>query len=505
MKKLLTLFLALGFYTLSIAQSFDSTAWKYATTISETELSKHLHIIASDEYEGRETGRKGQKMAMDYLIKQFKSYGIEDVNNLNYQQAFALVEQKNEGVELSISGQGYTYLEDFSISPFIIKNQTIKGELIFVGYGIEDEKYNNYDGIEVKDKVLFILDGKPAGTDLKEDWSNKKKIELAEEKGAKAIVYYSADLEKNLKQYEHYYKKPRMVLKEDYEEKGIVRVAINRKMTETIFKAAKLNFKKIEKKGWKKGTSNRLEFDLKINKPSEALTGENVLAFIPGTEKEEEIVVLTAHYDHIGKNDSLVFNGADDDGTGTVTLLEIAQAFMQAKKEGHAPKRSVLIMPVSGEEKGLLGSKYYTNHPVFPLENTVVDLNIDMIGRYDKNHESDSNYIYLIGSDKLSMELHELSEEVNDTYMKINLDYTFNDENDPNRFYYRSDHYNFAKNNVPVIFYFSGVHEDYHQASDTVEKIDFKKTERVARLVFLTAWELANRRERIRVDKQEEN
>jgi len=181
-------------------------------------------------------------------------------------------------------------------------------------------------------------------------------------------------------------------------------------------------------------------------------------------------------------------------------LIEIAEAFQFAIKEGHRPKRSILIMPVSGEEKGLLGSRYYTNHPVFPLENTIANLNIDMIGRYDKYHENDSDYVYLIGSDKLSNELHNLSENVNNAYLNIGLDYKFNDDNDPNRFYYRSDHYNFAKNNIPVIFYFNGVHKDYHKSTDTVEKIDFDKTERIARLVFLTAWELVNREKRIQLD-----
>ncbi|MBL4710134.1 MAG: M28 family peptidase, partial [Flavobacteriales bacterium] len=243
-----------------------------------------------------------------------------------------------------------------------------------------------------------------------------------------------------------------------------------------------------------------MKISLHIDKPTKELTSENVLAYIPGKELKDELIVITAHYDHIGKEGDVVFNGADDDGTGTVSLLELAEAFQIAIKKGFHPKRSILIMPVSGEEKGLLGSKYYTNNPIFPLENTVANLNIDMIGRYDEHHLKDSNYVYLIGSDKLSKELHELSEKVNNLYTKIGLDYKFNEENDPNRFYYRSDHYNFAKNNIPVIFYFSGVHEDYHKSTDTVEKIDYKKTEKIARLVFMTAWELANRKERIKLD-----
>ena len=159
-------------------------------------------------------------------------------------------------------------------------------------------------------------------------------------------------------------------------------------------------------------------------------------------------------------------------------------------------------MPVAGEEKGLLGSKYYTENPVYPLENTVADLNIDMIGRLDEKHADNPNYVYLIGSDKLSNELHRISEEANSTYTNLELDYTYNDPNDPNRFYYRSDHYNFAKKNIPIIFYFNGTHEDYHKATDTVDKIDFEKMEKITRLVFYTCWELVNREERIQLNEE---
>ncbi|MBL6658246.1 MAG: M28 family peptidase [Flavobacteriales bacterium] len=230
------------------------------------------------------------------------------------------------------------------------------------------------------------------------------------------------------------------------------------------------------------------------------LKGENIIGFIEGSDLKDEIVVITAHYDHLGiKEDSLIYNGADDNGSGTSSIMEIAQAFMLAKKEGKGPRRSVLIMPVSGEEKGLLGSKYYADNPIYPLENTIANLNVDMIGRIDDYHDN-ANYVYLIGSDRLSTELHQISEEVNQKYINLELDYKFNEEDDPNRYYYRSDHYNFAKNNIPVIFYFNGVHADYHKASDTVEKINFEKIEKISRYIFLTAWELANRDERPKLD-----
>lgn len=228
---------------------------------------------------------------------------------------------------------------------------------------------------------------------------------------------------------------------------------------------------------------------------------ENVLAYIKGSEKQDEVIVISAHLDHIGQINDQIYNGADDDGSGTVAILEIAQAFKKALENGIRPKRSILFLHVTGEEKGLLGSKFYTENPIFPLENTVCNLNIDMIGRIDDKHKDNPNYVYLIGSDKLSTELHNLSEEINNTYVNLTLDYTYNDENDPNRFYYRSDHYNFAKHNIPIIFYFNGTHADYHKPTDTADKINYELLKERTRLVFYTAWEIANREKRITVDK----
>jgi len=229
---------------------------------------------------------------------------------------------------------------------------------------------------------------------------------------------------------------------------------------------------------------------------------ENVIAFIKGSVYPDEILVVSAHYDHLGMDkDGEVYNGADDDGSGTVAVMAIAEAFQKAVEEGNGPKRSILFLHVTGEEKGLLGSKYYVNFPIFPLANTVSNLNIDMIGRSDEANEKDPNYIYLIGSDKLSTELHNLSEEMNNKFTKLKLDYKYNLDSDPNRFYYRSDHYNFAKNNIPVIFYFNGTHENYHRTSDTPDKINYELLAIRTKLVFYTAWEIANRENRIKVDK----
>ena len=230
------------------------------------------------------------------------------------------------------------------------------------------------------------------------------------------------------------------------------------------------------------------------------MTSENVLGYLEGTDLKDELLVITSHYDHIGITGDQINNGADDDGSGTAAVLELAEAFAQAKAAGHGPRRSILFMTVSGEEKGLFGSEYYTDHPVFSLDSTIANLNIDMVGRIDPTHEADSAYVYVIGSDRLSTELHEINETANARYTQLDLDYTYNAPDDPNRFYYRSDHYNFAKHGVPIIFYFNGTHADYHKPTDTVDKISFDLLRERARLVFYTAWQLANQDRRIEVD-----
>lgn len=229
---------------------------------------------------------------------------------------------------------------------------------------------------------------------------------------------------------------------------------------------------------------------------------ENIWAFIEGSEKPDEILVVSAHYDHIGVSGGEVYNGADDDGSGTVALLEIAQAFQTAKNEGHGPKRSILFLHVTGEEHGLHGSRFYTENPLFPLEKTIADVNIDMIGRRDEFHKNSNNYVYLIGSNFLSTDLYEACENANKKYINIKLDYKFNKKKDPNRYYYRSDHYNFAQHKIPVVFLFNGVHDDYHQVSDEVEKIEFDALTKRTQLAFAIAWELANSANRPRVDKE---
>ncbi len=231
---------------------------------------------------------------------------------------------------------------------------------------------------------------------------------------------------------------------------------------------------------------------------------ENVMAFIEGSDLADEVIIISGHYDHEGRDSNgNIYYGADDNGSGTAAILEMAQAFQLAKEEGKGPRRSLLFFHSTAEEIGLQGSRYYTENPIFPIENTVANLNIDMIGRIDKEYESNgrTDYLYLIGSDRLSTELHYISEAINEHCCDLELNYKFNDKDDSNRYYYRSDHYNFAKNDVPVIFYFNGEHDDYHEITDTPDKVDYELLSKRTRLIFSTAWQLANQDKRVRVDR----
>jgi len=252
--------------------------------------------------------------------------------------------------------------------------------------------------------------------------------------------------------------------------------------------------------GSAQGTENYFQ-PMELNIKGKMVKTENVAAIIEGNEFPNEYIVISSHLDHVGIQNGMIHNGADDDGSGSVAMLEIAEAFQAAAAAGQGPKRSIIFLHVTGEEKGLLGSSYYTKNPLYPLVDTMANLNVDMIGRLDpKRTDKDPNYIYLIGADKISQELHDISEATNKKYTQIKLDYTYNDDKDPNRFYYRSDHYNFAKNNIPVIFYFNGTHDDYHAPSDTPDKINYDMLAKRSKLIFYTAWELANRKNKIKID-----
>ena len=481
---------------------FSQTRTDYAALIDSTQLYDHLSVFASDEFEGRETGTRGQRKAAAYLMEYYTSLGLSP-----FEQDVPLVDNQILGGSVTVGKKDYKLIDDFVLFPGIQTHELQNVPMVFAGFGIN----NDYKNINVEGKVVVVLNGTPpklAGGEWDKNLNLKR--ELAHEMGAVGLVV--------------------LMKKEKYKSfKGRMKFRLLRKTTHinnnktgegtaipTFFLSEKTADKWLSKaRGLTTPSKCRLEVvcptgNLKttwshnIDKLHEEYNASNVLAFLPGSDLElqDELLIITSHYDHIGIVDGEINNGADDDGSGTVTVLEIAESFVEAFKNGDGPRRSVLFMNVVGEEKGLLGSEWYSDNPIYPLEQTIANLNIDMIGRVDEAHEGTENYIYLIGADKLSTELHDISEEANKQYTNLELDYTFNAPDDPNRFYYRSDHYNFAKHGIPVIFYFSGVHEDYHAPGDDFEKILYGKTAKIGQLVFHTAWELLNRDERIVVDKE---
>lgn len=513
MKKLLLIVLALG---ASCNSSQKTTATKvakvvnpvtYATTITQDELKEHLYIYASDEFEGRETGKPGQKKAIAYLKKQYEALGIPAAQtNGDYFQKVPLEIGKVPNGTITINGEVYQLGQDLLTFTAAKGNAS---EIVYAGYGIEEGDYSDYKGLDLTGKVVLIKSGEPigangvytiSGSTEKSVWSNQseaigKKTELAFEKGAIGALYYDTQNFPRFKRYFDFNKNNdagRMSLTAEASDKFMVL------LNEKAAKALKSNIDSDHKPA-----TMATNIKMEVESANEKIDSENVAAIIKGSEKPDEYLIISSHLDHIGVTaDGQINNGADDDGSGSVALLEIAEAFKKAADEGNGPKRSVVFLHVTGEEKGLLGSKYYTDYdPILPLSQTVANLNIDMIGRIDPKREGDRNYVYLIGSDKLSTELHNLSEEINTKYANIELDYKYNDENDPNRFYYRSDHYNFAKNNIPIIFYFNGTHDDYHRPGDTPDKINYDLLENRTRLVFHTAWEVANRANKVIVDK----
>ncbi len=511
MRKLIVIFFFIT--TALFAQQQDSIAIRYSKIITASNLSKDLHVIASDKYEGRETGKKGQKKAAKYIAKQFMAAGIPPYKEDTYYQEFLLNVISPKPAEVSINGKLYKGNKDYYSYPGETEQTIEAGNIFFLGYGIQEDRYNDYKDTNVKGKVLMILSGEPVskdslslvtGKETKSMWSGyyRTKSKKAKEAGVKVLLIVEDDISDDILDNKHRLETSRMELESNKVE--MPTLFISKQMANDIFQN-KTNVDEIQQKI--SNTQTPLSIDIKtdivinIKNDIKKVSSENVLGYIEGGDLKDQLIIVTAHYDHLGmESRKTIFNGADDDGSGTVAVIALAEAFAKAKKEGFGPRRSMLFMTVAGEEKGLLGSSYYVEHPVFPLANTVCDLNIDMIGRIDEKHSKNPNYIYLIGSDKLSSKLHSISENVNKTYSNLELDYTYNDEKDKNRFYYRSDHYNFAKKGIPVIFYFNGVHEDYHKETDDVKKINFEKIEHISRFIFFTAWELANRNERIIVD-----
>jgi Zn-dependent M28 family amino/carboxypeptidase len=496
-------------------------------------MKDFLSFIASDLMEGRDTPSRGLDITALFLATNLSHWGFKPAgDDGSFLQKIALSRDVIDKAEtkVQLNGQPLTIGEDYIPSA---RNGEASGSLVFAGNGwfIKSKNLDPYKGIDPKGKIAIIFtppDGLPRGItrgDLSgkrgEDWVDP--VEYAKRQGVVGIVVvpdfqYMANWSRN---WARTSERGATTVQRFQTSSGstIPGISISPRVANLLFQGEKQSATSLfEATYGGKGTEpfalnpdKKLSITVKIK--SEVVTTQNVVAVFEGSDPllKNEYVAMGAHYDHVGigapQNGDAIYNGADDDGSGTTALLAIAEALGKAPTR---PKRSVLLVWHAGEEKGLWGSRYFTEFPTVPLDKIVTQLNIDMIGRSKK--EGDANPrnrdltgpdgIYVIGSRMMSTELGDLTEAVNKQYLNLTYDYRYDDPNDPNRFFFRSDHYNYARKGIPIVFFFDGEHEDYHRPGDEVQKIDFQKMEKVGRTVYMMLWEIANRPTRPKVDKQ---
>lgn len=500
MKQLLLLCLPLA-TTIAMAQKTEDAAAKFATLITPKALKEKLTILAGPDMEGRETASPGQRKAAAYIEDQFKKFGLQPGNNGSYQQLYPVYFDVLSDQLLRVNGKTFAWDKDYSFSlSGITHHISTFHDFVFAGYGISDGKTDDYKGLDVKGKMVIILEGgsnvaPPAGRAARFFNPNTAKIEAARKNGAAGLLIVSSAFPRTIPSQ----LRSRMLLQSTPEATFITALISDEVASALIGRTARIPF--AELKTVNKGNYHA-ELQIGATKITETKESSNVIGVLPGTDKSSEYVFLTGHYDHLGKQGNVIYYGADDDGSGSVGVMQMAESFASAARKGYKPRRTMIFMTVSGEEKGLLGSEYYSDHPTIDLSKVSADLNTDMIGRGDSSRKADTlNYIYVIGHDKLSSDLAPINESVNKQYVNIALDYTYDDPNDRNQIYYRSDHYNFAKKGVPILFFYDGMlGADYHRPTDTVDKIQFDIMSKRTQLVFHTAWVIANRDEMLKRD-----
>ena len=458
----------------------------FGNTITADDLKRHLYIVAGREMEGRLTATEGQRKAAAYIENQFKSLGLLPGNGTGYHQTFPIFQDSITRSRLEVNGKSFQQDRDFAFNLNNYSSTIAASEIVYVGSGLADSARNDYKDVNAAGKIVLI-------TNMQQRFGQYSYQAVAQRNGAVAILVVQSNFPRrtpSLKgpQYVNVFR--RTILPNTY--------FISEEVAQNIVGE---DWARI-KDGKAPAKSYNANVLLSLEKSTSRTESTNVLGYIEGSDLKDQYVFITAHYDHLGKRDTLIYYGADDDGSGTCALFEIAEAFVKAKAAGKGPRRSIVFMAVSGEELGLWGSAFYGDNPTFPLEKTTVDLNIDMIGRIDpKRKVGDSmNYVYVVGDDKLSSDLKPISISANDKFTKLELDYKYNDPKDPERIYFRSDHFNFARKGVPIIFYFNGTHADYHRPTDTPDKINYGLYAKRAQLIFYTAWEMANRNEMLKRD-----
>lgn len=491
------LLVAFSFATIMASAQETDKASKYAPLISAKGLKEKLTIVASAEMEGRETGMPGERRAAAYIEEQFKKIGLQPGNGNSYQMTYPVYKDEVSDKTLRVNGRSFEWDKQYFFNLQSVSNGTVTmNTSVFAGYGIVDsaKAINDLAGLDVKGKMVMVLEG-DGGTGSAAG-SSFAKMNNLRRAGAAGVLMISTSFPKatatattgNI-----YFRQSTAA--------PFVSLTISVEVASALLgRTSTLSINDL--KAVKKGTYTA-EMQLMVTKKTTTLETSNVIGILPGTDKKDEYVFLTAHHDHLGVRNGQIYYGADDDGSGTVSVIQMAEAFAAAAKKGDRPRRTIAFMTVSGEEKGLWGSEYYSDHPIFPLDKTTVNLNTDMVGRVDTERTTaDSlNYVYVIGHDKLSSELALINEAVNNKHTKLTLDYKYDDPKDLNRIYYRSDHYNFARKGVPILFFYDGMLKaDYHKISDTVDKINFELMQKRVQMIYYTAWEIANRDNMIKRD-----
>ncbi len=499
-----------------------------ADQIAVDRLRADLTFIAADELEGRDTPSRGLDIAARYLGARLQALGLKPAgDDGSYFQRFGTTRRTVDPAKATVAlgERTFSFGDDFlGTAP-----GTAEGPMIYVGHGyvVEKKDIDAYAGAEVKGRIVVAHAGYPEGVtraDLRGEsgpstWESP--ASYAARHGALGVVLVpdyatlagwrtSRDTGANA----------RGALTVDAFQTGspapVPVITASMPLVSAIFSGEAVSASDVAK--WAQdrkahapvmlGEKKRLRLELGAR--TESVTTQNVVAIHEGADAalKQEYVALGAHYDHIGVSTSggdRINNGADDDGSGTVALLNMAEALVRGNVR---TKRSWLFVWHAGEEKGLWGSRYFVEHPTVSLDRVVVQLNVDMIGRSRKPGDAGNtsltgpNETYVIGSKMMSSGLGTLSERVNKEYLDLSFNYKYDEPSDPNRFFFRSDHYNYAKKGIPIIFYFSGVHGDYHRTSDEIGAIDFTKLERVARTIYATAHALAELPARPAVDRR---
>jgi len=500
-------------------------------TISATQMRDYLTFIASDEMEGRDTPSRGLDTTAKFIAMNLTRWGFKPGgDNGTFLQRIDLKRDRIDGAQTRVELAGRVLNPGTDYLP-VAGAGNISGELVFAGSGwfVKSKDIDAYKGVEATGKIAVVF-GSPnapprgiARADFGkqgEDYMNA--TDYARKVGALGIIYvpdyqYLANWDRNRQRIME--RGTTVVAKfQTPTSTPLPSIVVSPEVANLILTGEKANLTAVINASY--GPSLPAAFALNpvkkmsvsISSKSETVPTQNVVAIWEGSDPvlKNEYVAVGAHYDHVGicapTGPDPICNGADDDGSGTTAILSMAEALAKAPTR---PKRSVIFVWHCGEEKGLWGSRYFTEYPTVPLDHIVTQLNIDMIGRSKKEGDTNPrnkeltgpNDVYLIGSTMMSTELGELVQSVNKSYLNIGYDTRYDDPADPNRFFFRSDHFNYARKGIPIIFFFDGVHEDYHQPGDSPDKIDYQKMEKITRTVYMTLWEVANREARVKVDK----